>query len=117
MRTSTTTSEVRLMAINTCKGWMFFRHDDIVRIEAVSNYCKIHFAKGHPLTVAKLLYWFEHRLPRDNFYRIHRTHIVNRLFVADIPSEKLVELSNGEQLQVSRRKKGELGRMAMITRL
>ena len=115
MRTSINTHDVQMMAINTCKGRMFFRHNEIIRIEAVSNYCKIYFVKGQPLTVAKLLYWFEDHLPRDYFYRIHRTHIVNRLFVAKIPSEKLVQLNNGEELQVSRRKKGELGRMAMAS--
>jgi two-component system LytT family response regulator len=87
--------------------------ENIIRIEASSNYCRVYFDNEYPLTVAKLLHWFEDHLPEEFFYRIHRTHIVNRKFVTEISTSSILRLINGEQLQVSRRKKGVITRMAV----
>jgi two-component system, LytTR family, response regulator len=78
---------------------------NIIRVEANSNYSKIFFCNEQPLTVAKVLHWFEDNLPNDFFWRIHRTHIVNRIFVTDVNKKSMLQLSNGESLQISRRKK------------
>jgi two-component system LytT family response regulator len=91
--------------IPTNKGIRVVMAENIVRIQASSNYCKIFFDNEHPLTVAKVLKWFEEKLPGDCFYRIHRTHIVNRRFISNILCNKTLTLINGEHLQISRRKK------------
>jgi two-component system, LytTR family, response regulator len=91
--------------IPTNKGLKAVMAENIVRIQASSNYCKIFFDNECPLTVAKVLKWFEEKLPDDCFYRIHRTHIVNRRFVSTIACNKIITLFNGEQLQISKRKK------------
>lgn len=88
--------------IPTSKGNVAIELEDIIRVEASSNYSKIYLQKGYPLTVAKVLYWFEERLPKDWFYRIHATHIVNRQFVKRRPCPEKLELANGEQLRISR---------------
>jgi two-component system LytT family response regulator len=96
--------------IPTSKGTRAVLEDSIIRIEASSNYCKIYFDKGHPLVVAKLLHWFQHNLPATNFFRIHRTHIVNRKYVLEMAAElSAMVLTNGEILQVSRRRKTTAG--------
>ncbi len=82
---------------------MLLTHD-IVRVEASSNYCKIYFTNSRPLTVAKVLHWFEENLPSDSFYRIHQTHIVNRYFVKEIQENNTLQLTTGERIQSSRRK-------------
>lgn len=98
--------------IPTNKGLKAVIPENIVRIQAISNYCKIYFDNDYPLTVAKLLKWFEEKLPDDLFYRIHRGHIVNRKFVTTISCNKTLTLINGEQLQVSKRKKKICRQMA-----
>lgn len=101
--------------IPTIKGHRVVMHENIVRIEASSNYCRVYFDNGdHPLTVAKLLHWFEGRLPDEFFYRIHRTHIVNRLFISTISNDSELTLVNGEKLQPSRRKKNLVRQMAAM---
>jgi two-component system LytT family response regulator len=97
--------------IPTNKGIKVVMTENIVRVEAISSYCKIYFANEYPLTVAKVLLWFEEKLPVDFFCRIHRTHIVNRLFISDISRDSKLTLINGDQLQVSRRKKNVFKRM------
>ena len=78
----------------------------IVRIEASSNYSKIYFSNGQKLVSSKVLRWFEEHLPDHLFVRIHRTHIVNKKFIRTyIYNSGKIALSNGESIQVSRRKK------------
>ena len=97
--------------IPTNKGVKVVMASNIIRIEASSSYCIVYFDNAYPLTVAKVLHWFEGKLPDDFFYRIHRTHIVNKLFISEISRESKLTLINGEQFQVSRRKKSAFRQM------
>lgn len=81
--------------------------EEIMRVQAVSNYSRIYFADGKVVTVAKVLHWFEEELPVEMFARVHRSHLVNRMFVDKInkaQSGNLV-LRNGETISISRRKR------------
>jgi two-component system, LytTR family, response regulator len=91
--------------IPTNKGIREVMTENIVRVEASSSYSKIYFINEYPLTVAKVLHWFEDKLPGHFFYRIHRGHIVNCRYIETISANDKLTLSNGEQLQVSKRKK------------
>jgi two-component system LytT family response regulator len=102
---------MKQLFIPTNKGIKVVMAENIIRVEASSSYCKIFFDNEHPLTVAKVLLWFEGKLPEDFFYRIHRTHIVNRRFISNISFDNKLTLLNGEQLQVSKRKKNVINRM------
>src|ERR1041384_1014300 len=59
--------------------------NSIIRIEASSNYSKV-FCKGRPfpVVVAKVLRWFEDRLPQHLFTRIHRTHLINKAHIVAV---------------------------------
>lgn len=100
--------------IPTNKGMKVVMFENIIRVEANSNYCRIYFDNEHPLTVAKVLHWFEEKLPYEYFYRIHKTHIVNRLFISEISGDNKLTLLNGEQLQISRRKKSIVNQIAAV---
>ncbi|MBL7728202.1 MAG: LytTR family transcriptional regulator [Dinghuibacter sp.] len=80
---------------------------NIIRIEASSNYSKLHFTNGRTLVVAKVLRWFEAALTAHPFCRIHRTHLVNKDFVQQyIQGEGgKVRLQNGDWLTVSKRRR------------
>lgn len=94
-----------LIHIPTNKGVKVVMPQNIIRIEASSSYCKVYFDNEYPLTVAKILHWFEEKLSDDFFYRIHRTHLVNRHFISAVSADYKLTLLNGEQFQVSKRKK------------
>jgi two-component system, LytTR family, response regulator len=92
--------------IPTDRGIRAIQVCNIVRIEASSNYSKLFFNNDKPLTVAKVLHWFEDKLEEQFFYRIHRTHIVNRQFISTISIDNnVLTLANGEQFKISRRRK------------
>ncbi len=81
--------------------------EEIVRVEAVSNYSRIHFANGKKITVAKVLHWFEDTLPVEMFARVHRSHLVNKIFVEKVRGthSRTLLLNNGESIIISRRKR------------
>jgi DNA-binding LytR/AlgR family response regulator len=75
----------------------------IIRIEAISNYSKLYFSNGKTLVVAKVLRWFEERLPQAQFLRTHRTHIINRVYIRRIEQKQQlrVELRADEWIAVA----------------
>ena len=85
---------------------------DIVRIQSISNYSKLFFSDGRTLVVAKILGWFEQQLQTREFVRVHRTHMINTDYIYQWQTNKggsKLELTNGEQIDVSvRRKAGVL---------
>jgi two-component system, LytTR family, response regulator len=96
---------MKKIIIPTNKGAKIVLTQDIIRVQASSSYSKVYFSNEQPLTVAKVLHWFEEKLPEDFFYRIHQTHIINRSFVKEVSANKTLKLTTGEQIQVSRGKK------------
>lgn len=93
--------------VPTNKGLQFCNAGNIVRIQGIGNYSKIYFAdKSYPLTIAKLLHWFEEQLPADIFWRTHKAHLVNSRYVKQLPTPKnnYIVLNTGETLAVSRRR-------------
>ena len=95
------------LRISYDRGIRYDLLEQIVRVEALSNYCRIHFTEGYPMTVAKVLQWFEAELPGALFARIHRSHLVNRTYIEHISTGRTgtVQLRNGEKITVSRRRK------------
>lgn len=95
-----------LLILNTSTGNFLIDAHTIVRVEASSNYSKLYFNDGKTLVTAKVLKWFEQRLPAENFTRLHRSHLVNNGFLQPQQcSGKAFELQNGKVIQVSRRRK------------
>ena len=79
--------------------------DSIVRIEASSNYSKVFcWNQRYPIVISKALGWFEKKLPADYFFRVHRTHMINRKYLAAIKSDTVI-LESGELISISRRKR------------
>jgi two-component system, LytTR family, response regulator len=95
---------------------------NIIRIEAISNYSKLFFANDatasvgrNTLVVAKVLKWFEERLPYENFTRLHRSHLVNNQFIQTHQcSSKAFELQNGKVIEISRRKRKSVMRKFLL---
>jgi two-component system LytT family response regulator len=97
------------IAISTIDGLLFFNIDDIIHIEAQSNYTVFSFVNRPKLTVSKTLKEFEDLLPADLFFRPHHSHIINLKFIKRYirGDGGQIEMQNGEYVDVSRRKKEE----------
>jgi two-component system, LytTR family, response regulator len=59
------------------------------------------------MVVAKVLHWFEDMLPRAMFARVHRSHLVNKMYMQEISGTNygVLLLNNGDGVAISRRKK------------
>lgn len=97
------------LAIPALDGLHFFDLSTIIHLEAQSNYTVLYFS-GHPkITASKTLKEFEDLLPADMFFRVHNSHIINLHYIKRYIKGDggQVELENGANVDVSRRKKEE----------
>lgn len=87
------------------KCW-FVKLGDVRLFESVGNYAKVFFGNNKPL-ILKSLNALEERLDDKVFFRANRKHIINLRMIDKIETYfnggLLVELKNGEKIEVSRR--------------
>lgn len=97
------------LAIPTLDGLLFYDINDILYLEANSNYTNIHFTNKTKLLASKTLKDFEELLPEDIFFRPHHSFIINLNFIKRYIKGDggQIELTNGTYVDVSRRKKDE----------
>lgn len=97
------------LAIASQEGLQFVLMDDIIYLEAESNYTSIYLQSDPRIIVSKVLKDFEELLPSTKFIRIHHSHIINlnhlRKYLRGEGGQVL--MSNGKTLDVARRKKDE----------
>lgn len=92
---------------------------DIIRLESDGSYSTVYLANGKRYVVSKGLKVYESLLPGTDFFRVHRSHLVNMRRIRRHPQtpHDLLEMEDGKVIEVARRKK-ELFRkvMSAITR-
>lgn len=102
-------NQLNKLAIPTMEGLVFYNIQDIVYLEAQSNYTNIYFANQTKMIASKTLKEFEELLPEDIFFRPHHSYIINlgciKRYIKGDGGQ--VELQNGAYIDVSRRKKDE----------
>jgi two-component system, LytTR family, response regulator len=105
MLSITNTSTVIL--VPTCNGITIIDTSTIIRVQSISNYSKLFFSNGKTLVVAKVLSWFEEKLPGQLFIRVHRSHIVGLNYVqayCNSGSTRVI-LQDNTAIDISRRKR------------
>lgn len=98
------------LAVATTEGTHFVPLADLFRVEAMSNYARIFSRDSKPIMVSKTLKDLEEALPSNIFLRIHKSHLVNLLHIKSLLPEQRIGLSNGDVLEVSRRRWAEVQR-------
>ncbi|MCW5913206.1 MAG: response regulator transcription factor [Chitinophagaceae bacterium] len=97
------------ISINTTEGIEFYQIKEIVYIESSSNYSKLHLENGKVLLVTRLLKEFDELLTPYSFFRVHHSYLINlnhlKKYIKGDGGQ--VVLSNGDTLDVSRRRKDE----------
>lgn len=98
------------IALSTMAGLQFVNLDDVIRIEGESNYCNFFIKEKKKILLSKKLGDAEELLKdNDNFFRAHKSHIINLKYV-----EKYVRgeggeiiMNDGTSISLSRSKKEE----------
>jgi len=79
--------------------------EDILYVEGMQNYLKLYF-KDKALTIHQTMVSLEEVLPKDAFFRIHRSFLVNISYIDSICGSRL--FINGKELPISKQRREEL---------
>lgn len=83
--------------------------DDIMYIKADVNYSNVMIINGKSFFVAKTLKKYEDLLPPDQFFRAHKSYIVNRLHIKYFDEKKCnLFMHDGYQIEIATRRKKEV---------
>lgn len=97
---------IKKITLPSAQGYKLVDIDDIVHIEADSNYSVFNLVNLDKIIVSKVLKDYEEILPENKFVRVHKSSIVNLQYVKQYNSKNGLQvlLSNGETINVSRRR-------------
>jgi two-component system LytT family response regulator len=90
-------------------GFRILNVTDIIYLEADSNYTILHLSGLNKIVATRTLGDFEKILPMPEFFRIHKSTIINMNFLKAYSSYQgdFAELTDGTRLSISRRKMSE----------
>ena len=102
-------SRLKKIAIPTTDGLDFVSISEIVRLEAMGAYTRIHINKSGSVVVSKTLKDYESLLPEDIFFRIHNSHVINLNYIQKYGRGRggVVILEDGSVIEVATRRKEE----------
>jgi two-component system LytT family response regulator len=108
-------SGIEKIALPTSDGFEFVHVNNIVLLQAESNYTWVHLENKKYL-IAKTLKEMSSMIPFPQFFRAHKSHLVNLNHVARYVrgSGGYLVLDNGEQISVSRGQKDALMRVLNV---
>ena len=95
------------ITISAVDGLYFVPVKDILRIEADDNYSHIFTQGGQRHTVSKTIKFYEDMLTQENFFRVHKSHIINMDYMTKFVKGEggHVVMNDGKELVVSRRRR------------
>ena len=98
------------IALPTFDGFEMIVAKDILYIEADGNYSTFYMREGRKILISRTLGEMEKVLSLYSFIRLHHSHLVNMTEIAKYVKGEggYVILKNGQNINVSRRKKSEL---------
>src|SRR6266536_1778018 len=102
------------LCIPSLKGFQVVELNSILYAEAAGNYTNFYFINQPLICTAKPIHEYEELLSDAGFVRIHKSYLVNLLHVKEYLKGDggSVILSNGNEIEVARRKKDIfIGRM------
>jgi two-component system LytT family response regulator len=100
----------RKLCIPSLKGFQVIESKDIIYCEANSNYTSIHLLDKPAILASKPLLEYENLLVDSGFIRVHKSFLVNLDQIKEYVKGEggSLILSNGAEVEVSRRRKEEL---------
>jgi len=81
--------------------------NQILALNAAGPYTNIVLTSGRSLTISKPLKYYERQLQGANFYRCHKSHLVNLKYFTEFNMIKRKAIFSGISIPVSRRNQSE----------
>ncbi|MES2773085.1 MAG: LytTR family DNA-binding domain-containing protein [Bacteroidota bacterium] len=95
------------LCIPSIKGFQIVEISDIIYCEGENTYTNIHFKDGKKIMASRTLMDYELMLVDSFFFRTHKSFLINLKHIKEYQKGEggAVLMSNGDVLEVSRRKK------------
>lgn len=95
------------MSISALDGIYFINIQDIIRCEAEDNYTHIHLSNGDKITASRTIKAYEDMLGSVNFYRVHKSHLINLNYMKKFVKGDggYLVMDDGKKIEVSRRRR------------
>ncbi|MES2132545.1 MAG: LytTR family DNA-binding domain-containing protein [Bacteroidota bacterium] len=98
------------IVIHHNNSYMLIEFGDILWLEADRNYTNIVLDNGKIISSAKSLKSYETLLPKDLFFRVHKSYLINTQHIKEYlkdGKERVVLMKNGQKITVSQPKQPE----------
>src|SRR5690606_20723743 len=97
------------LVIPAVHGFNVIIIDDIIRLEAAGSYTSVFLASGKNILVSRTLKDFEDAIPKEKFFRIHKSHIISLKYLKEFSNIDggFVIMADGSKVEISRRKTPE----------
>mgnify|MGYP001216130871 CR=1 FL=1 len=99
--------KIRTLTLKTEQGMEMIPSESIVRMEADGSYTSIFLENGEKFISSKPIGEMESVLPKNQFFRCHKSHIIHIEKIRKFLKEDggIIEMSNGDKVSLSRRNK------------
>lgn len=97
--------QIKKIALPNKDGYTLVQLEEIIYCEAQSNYTLVYLKDGSKMMVTKSLKYYDELLSDSNFYRVHKSYLVNVNYVKEVKQEGTLKLENGSSLPISQRSK------------
>ena len=100
-------NSINKIALPTMDGLVFVKIDEIIQCKSLDNYTEFYQTNGSKILVSKTIKYFEELLSDHNFFRVHRSHLINLDHIKKYLKGEggYTIMSDGSRVIVSRRKK------------
>ncbi|MFT5821749.1 MAG: two-component system LytT family response regulator [Crocinitomix sp.] len=104
---STENDQNKKIVLQTLEKTFIIQIQDILRCESNNNYTYFYLKNGEKLLISKPIKQYDELLANYNFFRVHKSHLVNMNFVKGIIKKDggFIELINADLVPISSRKK------------
>lgn len=95
------------LIFSSAERYFMIEKDKLIRATSSGNYTTLHLRDQKQITVSKQLGKVLEMLPKEDFYRVHHSHVVNKNYILSVmkKNQPTVVLSDNMKVPVSRRKK------------
>ncbi|WP_298953832.1 LytTR family DNA-binding domain-containing protein [uncultured Nonlabens sp.] len=93
------------IVIPSTVGLEFVKVKSITHCEGVDGYTKIHFINGKPILSSHSIGHFKKLLDHKDFYHVHKSYIINMIFVERYLNDGYVILEGNTSIPVARAKR------------
>ncbi|WGD35566.1 LytTR family DNA-binding domain-containing protein [Olleya sp. YS] len=99
------TFQKKKIIIPSIEGLEFIKIEDILHCEGEAGYTKIHLKEGKPLLSSNSIGHFNRLLENNEFYLVHKSHVINLSYIEKYLNEGYVILTGNKKIPVSRNRR------------